>query len=755
MGFYNVGLNKNQVNKKGWKIKERKLKEDIVNAFEKHSLDVLCLCELGELNDGLGDQLSEGLEGWIWSMIADSAVQPVQIYGDGHYCTIIKAGRVAVKGYKVVQGFHPQQPERSFQHFRVLVDDIASVVTIVNCHAPASKKTGLTMAGRKHYLQAFHDASGADPFIWGGDINTGVMNLSSLMKDLDMKFKLEPSSAAQPGAVEVVYSHPLRAKHGDLALVHGLCAIQVNSEVGNFQQGVSDAHDLVVAKVCVPRADTAAEPQPPEHASSSSNSAAQPVPVDRGPPPTAMPSSRDTPIPRVTQTHPLVQWQPKKDHPVQVESSSYSYSNRDSGDEASSSAAQPAVRRKLMLKAAKPVEQQPEPPKVVLKAAKPVEKQPDPPKVVLKAAAQLAASSAVPVVSTAAASSVTAQPAAPSVAAQPAASSAVPVVSTAAASSAVPVVSTAAASVDDSISSAAQPADSSAVPVVLTAAQPMVLRAATPRVDEIFGSDHLTELHNLLEKIGREFLFGRVPLIVATTTGCYERAAPLLPLEKLEHFLEVIQEQRKCHLFRHPELQEDAIFSSSDMQEIHQTWMHDYRGWMSRDKVQEYEWYIDSEEKGAHQWAHQLRRRAFSAYQFQIIGNKHVLMAAIQHPICSAAQPATSNAISRFMDKWEEEKQSADYKKRVEISEKLTEERRALKKAAHAARQELVRASRINGAILRGTKDWNDLTATEKRLLDDFNSGKLFRIRDQCDAAFGWNQSIRSAVSSAASRVGQ
>ena len=107
------------------------------------------------------------------------------------------------------------------------------------------------------------------------------------------------------------------------------------------------------------------------------------------------------------------------------------------------------------------------------------------------------------------------------------------------------------------------------------------------------------------------------------------------------------------------------------------------------------------------------------------------------------------------MDRWEEEKQSADYKKRLEISEKLTEERRALKKAAHAARQELVRASRINGAILRGAKDWNDLTATEKRLLDDFNSGKLSCIRDQCDAAFGWNQSIRSAVSSAASRVGQ
>ena len=74
---------------------------------------------------------------------------------------------------------------------------------------------------------------------------------------------------------------------------------------------------------------------------------------------------------------------------------------------------------------------------------------------------------------------------------------------------------------------------------------------------------------------------------------------------------------------------------------------------------------------------------------FQIIGNKHMVLASIQHPICSAAQPA--DVMQRFIRAWEEEKSSDDYKKRMQISERLTKERRALKNAAHAARQALVR----------------------------------------------------------------
>ena len=110
-----------------------------------------------------------------------------------------------------------------------------------------------------------------------------------------------------------------------------------------------------------------------------------------------------------------------------------------------------------------------------------------------------------------------------------------------------------------------------------------------------------------------------------------------------------------------------------------------------------YNGWLEEPGKGNNQRAHQLRRSAFSAFVFQIIGNKHVVLAAIQYPISSAAQP--EYAVKRFMSAWQQEKLSEDYKKRKQISEELTKERRALKNAAHAARQALVR-----GKIEKKTK---------------------------------------------------
>ena len=91
--------------------------------------------------------------------------------------------------------------------------------------------------------------------------------------------------------------------------------------------------------------------------------------------------------------------------------------------------------------------------------------------------------------------------------------------------------------------------------------------------------------------------------------------------------------------------------------------MHDYGSWMNAETVKEYEWWRNGRCKGYQQKAHRLRRSVFSAYLFQIIGNKHVLLSCIQHPICSAAQPA--DAIRRLIDACEQEK-DAKQKKRGE-----------------------------------------------------------------------------------------
>ena len=60
---------------------------------------------------------------------------------------------------------------------------------------------------------------------------------------------------------------------------------------------------------------------------------------------------------------------------------------------------------------------------------------------------------------------------------------------------------------------------------------------------------------------------------------------------------------------------------------------------------------------------------------------------------------------------------------------------------------------KINGAIMRGDRTWDDLGDAEEALMDDFNSGKLRRVRDECDEAFAWNRDMRSAAGSAATRL--
>ena len=105
------------------------------------------------------------------------------------------------------------------------------------------------------------------------------------------------------------------------------------------------------------------------------------------------------------------------------------------------------------------------------------------------------------------------------------------------------------------------------------------------------------------------------------------------------------------------------------------------------------------------------------------------------------------------MSSWNQEKATDEYKKRRQISEQATEERKQLKKEAHAARQNLVRGIKINNEIRLGLRLWRSLSADEKTLLDEFNSGQLISRPDECDAAFGWDKQQRDAAESAAARL--
>ena len=113
-------------------------------------------------------------------------------------------------------------------------------------------KAKLTDDGRRGYFNSFHATSYPDRFIWGGDLNTKLVMITRLMEQLYPRYTAaegETSTAAQSAGLQVIFSHRVGFRHGDIAITYGLYSFQVDSNVGIRQGGASDAHDLVVAFV--------------------------------------------------------------------------------------------------------------------------------------------------------------------------------------------------------------------------------------------------------------------------------------------------------------------------------------------------------------------------------------------------------------------------------------------------------------------------------------------------------------------------
>ena len=248
VGFYNVGIQLAEISGRRWSSKQSRLKADIVKAFDTHVLDILCLCELGELGVGIAAGLLDGnVNAWMTELLRDSAIPPVNIFAESHYLTIVKTSRVNVDRYRLVQGFDANNTDRSFQHLRVFVAGDGVPISIINCHAPSSKKRMLTQTCRKHYLIAAHNACAGDRFVWGGDFNTGCIQFTAIMQGIDSRYSDGEDDLSTP--LQILYSHPMKSRVGDLAVSYGLGAIQTDSAVGKSHDGVSDAHDLVIASV--------------------------------------------------------------------------------------------------------------------------------------------------------------------------------------------------------------------------------------------------------------------------------------------------------------------------------------------------------------------------------------------------------------------------------------------------------------------------------------------------------------------------
>jgi len=102
--------------------------------------------------------------------------------------------------------------------------------------------------------------------------------------------------------------------------------------------------------------------------------------------------------------------------------------------------------------------------------------------------------------------------------------------------------------------------------------------------------------------------------------------------DQLEAFLDIIVDQRVTHLQLRPEISADAVFSDEDMKEIINRWTEEGSS-MNTGTATRYNELRHCNQPNAVRMADEMRKSAFNCFLFRIIGNKHLLLAAIKHPV--------------------------------------------------------------------------------------------------------------------------
>ena len=270
VAFYNVGIQQPELDKKFKKEadkKPRKLARDIAEAFNRHHLDLLCLCELGEHGLGLHGRrhLSCGTQAelleWVVELANEDlggASEPAELVSGEHptYAVIKRTGsRLEVEDVLLHRGLDGRATTRPDQDRMMLTLPckwMGKPIMITIVHCPSSKKRPWDQNARDAVLPNLFRLAGLVPFeqwgggaakpaawILGGDLNMGEAVISNEVK------RYQPPSGTR-GTVQMLDSGSFVKRGGDIALAQHVRAYQRVALIGKCYNGVSDAHNMVV-----------------------------------------------------------------------------------------------------------------------------------------------------------------------------------------------------------------------------------------------------------------------------------------------------------------------------------------------------------------------------------------------------------------------------------------------------------------------------------------------------------------------------
>ena len=152
------------------------MQADIRKAFLTFHVDVLCLSEVGAIEDGLPDCFREFLMTTTSALTGPSqhSLKGFSVPLHSHYAAIICLDRLDIVKEPALSGeLHSPHPFRRAQFMTVvLCDSVEKPIAIMNNHSPASKHCPFKPGARTKVLQALISLAGSRAII-GGDLNTG------------------------------------------------------------------------------------------------------------------------------------------------------------------------------------------------------------------------------------------------------------------------------------------------------------------------------------------------------------------------------------------------------------------------------------------------------------------------------------------------------------------------------------------------------------------------------------------------------
>ena len=182
-------------------------------------------------------------------------------------------------------------------------------------------------------------------------------------------------------------------------------------------------------------------------------------------------------------------------------------------------------------------------------------------------------------------------------------------------------------------------------------------------------------------------------------------------------------------------IEEMYMDPGKDMQEIYNTWRQDVESWMKPSTLASYRELQDNE---LWQPAHQLGKKAFSSYLFQLSGCKFLLHKLIELPLIYPSPPGCVRSVEQpaailneLLWAYEEHKKTEKYQAAIRRNVEHQVGQLRLTRRIWWAQYKYSQGRKLSDMVKDDTRKFDDLAAWEQELVEAFDTRRSHKILDE------------------------